>query len=128
MENLSIPGGSRVPTIEFNANTGVLSISGRAMSFSGGEVDFFLPVKKWIQDYSLSPVENTILNVQLAYYCTHASKVLLDIFRILEGVYLSGKSVTINWYHEENDNDMIEAADDYKSLLKIPFNMIAFNE
>jgi hypothetical protein len=128
MENFLLTGNSKVPTVDFNANTGVLTIKGRATSFSGGEVDFFLPVKKWVSEYSLSPAENTTLNVQLEYYCTHVSKVLLDIFRILDKVYLSGNSVTINWYHEEDDNDMIEAADDYKNLLKVPFNLVAFNE
>lgn len=125
MENLLLMGNSSVPTIDFNINTGVLFIKGKSRCFSGGEVEYFEPVIQWVQDYSSSPAENTIMNVQMVYFCSATSKSLLYIFRILEKIYLSGKNVTINWYHEIDDIDMIVDGEEYKSILKLPFSFIA---
>ncbi|MBO7596417.1 MAG: SiaC family regulatory phosphoprotein [Bacteroidales bacterium] len=32
--------------------------------------------------------------------------------------------VVINWYYEEDDEDMLEAGEDYQSILKLPFKMV----
>jgi hypothetical protein len=50
---------------------------------------------------------------------------LLDLFKRLEN--LSGK-VTINWYFEHDDEDMLEAGEDYEAIISIPFKMIEVEE
>jgi hypothetical protein len=36
--------------------------------------------------------------------------------------------VVINWYYEEDDEDMLEAGEDYESIIKVPFKMIQIVE
>ncbi len=52
------------------------------------------------------------------------------MFKKLETVYKKNgeKGVVINWYYEEDDEDMLEAGEDYQSILKIPFKMIELEE
>ena len=39
-----------------------------------------------------------------------------------------GAEVLVNWYYEEDDEDMEEAGEDYQAIIKLPFNMIEVEE
>ncbi len=66
----------------------------------------------------------------MEYFNTSSSKCILDVFKKLENVFKKNneEGVTINWYYEEDDEDMLEAGEDYQSILKIPFKMIELEE
>ncbi len=64
------------------------------------------------------------MNVQLEYFNTSSSKCILDVFKRLESIVNNGHDVIINWHYEEDDEDMLEAGEDYQSIIKVPFKMI----
>ena len=39
-------------------------------------------------------------------------------------MHKSGNDIMIKWYYEEDDEDMLEAGEDYQSIINIPFKMI----
>jgi ABC-type molybdenum transport system ATPase subunit/photorepair protein PhrA len=47
-----------------------------------------------------------------------------DVFKKLETIHKSKHEVVINWYYEEDDEDMLEAGEDYESIIRVPFKMI----
>ena len=53
---------------------------------------------------------------------------ILDIFKKLEAIKNAGNDVNINWYYEEDDEDMLEAGEDYQAIIKVPFKMIEVQE
>ncbi|MEZ7966192.1 MAG: DUF1987 domain-containing protein, partial [Flavobacteriales bacterium] len=106
MESIKLEGTPKTPTVEFSANNGVLLLKGR--SIPENSIEFYKPLINWIEDYSASAPSETVLNVQLEYFNTSSSKCLLDIFKRLER---AGDAVTINWYYEEDDEDMLEAGE-----------------
>lgn len=128
METLSLQGSPKTPTVEMNAENGVIEIKGR--SIPENSIDFYLPVVEWLDKYAESPAGVTEVNIQLEYFNTSSSKCILDVFKKLENVFKKNgeKGVTINWYYEEDDEDMLEAGEDYQSILKIPFKMIELEE
>jgi hypothetical protein len=68
-----------------------------------------------------------VVNVQLEYFNTSSSKCILDVFKKLESI--NGRtSITINWHFEEDDEDMLEAGEDYQAIINIPFKMIEMEE
>ena len=93
-------------------------------------IDFYRPVVEWLDTYAESPAKITQVNIQLEYFNTSSSKCILDVFKKLENVFKKNneEGVTINWYYEEDDEDMLEAGEDYQSILKIPFKMIEMEE
>ncbi|MEZ7886417.1 MAG: hypothetical protein ACI8QW_000970 [Saprospiraceae bacterium] len=123
MESIKLEGTPKTPTVEFSANNGVLLLKGR--SIPENSIEFYKPLINWIEDYSASAPSETVLNVQLEYFNTSSSKCLLDIFKRLER---AGDAVTINWYYEEDDEDMLEAGEDYDAIIDIPFKMIEVEE
>jgi hypothetical protein len=128
METLSLQGSPKTPTVEMNAESGVIEIKGR--SIPENSIDFYRPVVDWLDKYSENPANETVVNIQLEYFNTSSSKCILDVFKKLETVYKKNgeKGVVINWYYEEDDEDMLEAGEDYQSILKIPFKMIELEE
>jgi len=122
MESLLIEGTAKTPTVRFDANQGLVEIKGR--SIPENSVDFYRPLVDWLDKYSQSPKEQTKVNIQLEYFNTSSSKCILDVFKKLEAIHKSNHEVVINWYYEEDDEDMLEAGEDYESIIRIPFKMI----
>lgn len=126
MEPISITGTPKTPTILFDAKSGKLEIKGR--SIPENSIEFYKPLVDWLEQYHASPSKMTEVNVQLEYFNTSSSKCILDVFKKLEAIYKSGNEVVINWYYEEDDEDMLEAGEDYQSIIRIPFKMLEIEE
>jgi len=124
---LEINSTNKTPYIKFDPKNGVLEMTGR--SIPENAVEFYKPLVEWLDKYSQNPNEKTVVNVQLEYFNTSSSKCILDVFKKLEDINKKDdKEVIINWYYEEDDEDMLEAGEDYQSILKIPFKMLEIEE
>jgi hypothetical protein len=125
MDPIKIEGTPKTPTVNFNAESGVLEIKGR--SIPENAVEFYRPLVDWIGNYGGATKEATEVNIQLEYFNTSSSKCILDVFKKLESI--NGKSsILINWHYEEDDEDMLEAGEDYQAIINIPFKMIEMEE
>ena len=122
--NLTIDDSIKTPSIIFGADDGMLEIKGK--SIPENSLEFYRPVFEWLDNYSQAPAPATTLKVALEYFNTSSSKCLLDIFRKLEAINLSGRStVKVNWVYDSDDEDMMEAGEDYQALVKVPFELNA---
>lgn len=127
MDKLIITGSAKTPTVSFESETGIVELKGR--SIPENAIEFFKPLVDWLEEYSKESKKITKANIQLEYFNTSSSKCILDIFKKLESINKQeDKDVVINWYYEEDDEDMLEAGEDYQSILKIPFKMIEIEE
>ena len=122
MELVNIEGTPKTPTISLNSDTGTIEIKGR--SIPENSIEFYKPIVDWLDEYAKGPKEKTVVSIQLEYFNTSSSKCILDVFKKLEGIKKGKNDVVINWYYEEDDEDMLEAGEDYESIIKIPFKMI----
>lgn len=126
MEAISIEGTPKTPTIKFDPSSGVLELKGR--SIPENSIEFYKPVIDLLDKYASSPKPVTNVNVQLEYFNTSSSKCILDLFKKLEAINNNGSAVTINWHYEEDDEDMLEAGEDYQAIINVPFKMIQIEE
>ena len=126
MENIQLEGTPKTPTVEFNSEDGTLLIKGR--SIPENSIEFYKPMIDWIDAYAASPSANTLVNIQLEYFNTSSSKCILDVFKKLEVISSAGHDIMINWHYEEDDEDMLEAGEDYEAIINIPFKMIELEE
>jgi len=126
MESISIEGTTKTPTIKLDPQTGTIEIKGR--SIPENSIEFYRPIVEWLEEYAKSPQKKTTVNIQLEYFNTSSSKCILDIFKKLESLKKARNEVVINWYYEEDDEDMLEAGEDYESIIRVPFKMIEIVE
>jgi hypothetical protein len=126
MDNLFIEGSKQTPEIKFEANTGILEIKGR--SIPENTFEFFNPVLLWLEEYAKSPIDKTIVKVNLEYFNTSSSKYILEIFKRVKAVFTEGNDVLVEWYYEEDDEEMMETGEDYEDVSGLPFELIAVEE
>ena len=126
MEAITFEGTAKTPTVKFDAANGVFEIKGR--SIPENSIEFYKPLVDWLDEYAKGPLDVTQVNVQLEYFNTSSSKCILDVFKKLETIHKGSSEVIINWYYEEDDEDMLEAGEDYESIIRVPFKMIEIVE
>jgi hypothetical protein len=126
MANLYLEGTAKTPFVNFDAETGVLLLQGR--SIPENSIEFFSPLNEWLKVYGESPNRGTTIEVKLEYFNTSSSKCILDLFKRLEGINTENNSVIVNWYFEEDDEDMQEAGEDYQAIINLPFKIIEVEE
>jgi hypothetical protein len=112
------------PHVLLDSDTGVIKIEGR--SIPENVIDFYQPIINWIEKYTLDPNKVTTVHFKLEYFNTSSSKRLFDIMKKVEAIAsLEGKTAVVNWYYEEDDEDIYFAGNDYKALItKVEFNLI----
>ncbi len=126
MEPINIEGSPKTPSIKFDVEKGILEIKGR--SIPENSIEFYKPLVDWLDEYAKDPVNKTQVNIHLEYFNTSSSKCILDVFKKLEAIHKAKHDVAIFWYYEEDDEDMLEAGEDYESIIRIPFKMIEIVE
>lgn len=126
MEPIIITGTPKTPTVHFDAGEGVFLLEGR--SIPENSVEFYKPIVDWLDKYKDSPLEKTTVEVKLEYFNTSSSKCILDVFKKLEVIHKAKNPVDIKWFYEEDDEDMLEAGEDYESIIRVPFEMIEIVE
>ena len=126
MEPIIIEGTPKTPTVRFDGNEGIFKLEGR--SIPENSVEFYKPLVDWLDSYKETPLQKTVVEVKLEYFNTSSSKCILDVFKKLEVIHKAKNEVEIKWYYEEDDEDMLEAGEDYESIIRVPFEMIEIVE
>lgn len=126
MENFYLESSSKTPELKFEADTGRFLIEGR--SIPENSIEYYKPLFEWLDNYAQNPKPETILDVKLEYFNTSSSKCLVEIFRKLERMQDSGNKVLINWYYEEDDEDMQESGEDFQEIIDVPIVMNMLSE
>ena len=121
MSNLLIPEDINNPLIDFNRQTGILKIEGNWFTDINKGREITDNIVSWLDDYFKNPFQKTVLNVNLSFFSTSYSKLLLEIFKYLETELSDKHQIKINWFCKYDNEDFIETGEDFKAVLKIPF-------
>ena len=122
MEELAIMGTPKTPAVRSDSIQGLLEITGR--SNPENTIEVFKPIVNWVEEYVQNPGEKTTVNIQLEHFNTSSSKSLIGILKRLEAIKKEGRDIIINWYYDADDEDILEAGENFESVIEIPFNMI----
>ncbi len=126
VDKFVVEASAKTPTVELDADTGVLLFRGRAIPEN--TIDFFQPINNWVEQYCQHPQKETTLQIRLEYFNTSSSKCILDLFRKFEALHRNSSNVSVQWFYETGDEDMEEAGEDYQAIVGLPFYMIEVEE
>ncbi len=124
MESITIPGTLKTPTIISDREKGIIEIKGRSNPENSSQ--FYKPLIDWVEKYSSDPNEKTVINIKLEHFNTSSSKCILDVFKKLEPIKKANGDISVNWYYEEDDEEMMEAGETYGTMTVIPFKLIGY--
>ncbi|XCN72333.1 MAG: DUF1987 domain-containing protein [Candidatus Electrothrix aestuarii] len=122
MDHLQIEATDDTLKVDFYAETGVLALEGE--SYPENPSDFFAPLLDWIKQYIQEVKGPLTLNTTISYLNTSSSKCMLDLLETLDKYYESGGRVAINWYYEEDNEDMEETGEELCEDLEIPYKVL----
>jgi hypothetical protein len=124
MDKLTFGGTDDTPSIILDSENNHFEISGRSLPEDSAE--FYKPITEWLELYSANPNPLTYFVFKMDYFNTASSKMLLDILSKLELMHHSGSEVKVDWFYQSDDPDMLEAGQEYKDLITIPFDLKTF--
>jgi len=124
MDNLYIEQTKSSPEIDFNAKTNVLKIQGE--SYPENTIRFYVPIINWLEQYSQNIKNQSFeVNIELIYFNSSSSQILLNIFDLLEKCQQNENQVTVNWIYDEENDSALESGEDFQEELSyITFNLV----
>jgi len=122
-KELKIDSSEFSPEIDFNADTGNLSIQGRSMPEDVGS--FFSPVSDWVHEYIENASDKTEFRIFFEYYNSSTARKITEIIFDLENLVEKGKSVKVVWSYKTDDQLMKENGEEISSVVDLPFELKA---
>ncbi len=130
MDNLYIEGyqdSFYVPTVDFNAETGICTISGK--SYLEETSVFYLKLLEWLQQYFEEEKKAVQFNIKLSYYNTSSSRSILDILDLLKIYEEDGGEVEVNWYCRDIDYEVVkEEVEDFMEESELEINLVSYSD
>ncbi|OQY56715.1 MAG: hypothetical protein B6245_17955 [Desulfobacteraceae bacterium 4572_88] len=113
MDNLKLEATKYTPEIAFDCENHLLEIIGE--SYPENIAEFYAPVFEWLEAYlGQLGTQDVTVNMELIYFNSSSSKVLLDLFELLEDAVDDGKKITVNWIYEPEDEDTLEFGEEFQ--------------
>jgi len=122
MENLVIDATTSSPRVEFDAQRGLLRLSGE--SYPENSFEFYEPILQWVRGFLESGDGPVTLELRMAYLNTSSIKSLMDLLDDLEEAHRSGRAVTVHWHYDQENDRARELAEDFREDLTLPFFMV----
>jgi hypothetical protein len=122
MERFIIKETAKTPSINFDPERGLFEIKGK--SIPENSMGFYAPLLDYLEGYSSKPADRTILNVKFEFFNTSSSNRIHAMFKKFEKLYQDDSEVLIRWFCENGDENMLDAGEDFKAILRVPFEII----
>ena len=79
----------------------------------------------WLKEYLGAIGDKAVeVNLEISYFNSSSSKVLMNFFDILEEAVDDGKKIVVNWYYHEENETAMECGEEFmEDLNNLPFNL-----
>ncbi len=98
------------PIVNFDGKTGICEISGE--SYMEETYKFYNPIIDWLKEYTTLNM-SIALNIKLTYFNTSSSRFIIEILSLLKNYQKNGGEVTVCWFYNVNDSDMLTEINDF---------------
>ena len=122
MEPLVIRSTEDTPKVIFDPFKEMFEISGRSLPEDVNQ--FYKPILDWIKEYLTNPNPKSVFIFNLQYFNTASSKILVEIFNMLDDKYEEGYELEVKWYVVDEDEDILEAGEEFAENINLPFEII----
>lgn len=123
MTNLFIAASPNTPEIDFRFDQHQLSLRGE--SYPENAAAFYGPVLEALRAYLAEPSQEPIMvNAALVYFNSSSTKMLFNLFGTLDQAGSAGRTIVLNWHHEEDDETIFE----FGQELQEDFDALTFRD
>lgn len=111
MANLKIEQSKHSPLIDFDHEQALLKIEGK--SYPENTFEFYEPVITWIKNFVKNSPKNINIEIKLSYYNSSSSKILFDIFDLLNQSNQEKANISVKWIFSHDNEIIKEAGEDF---------------
>ncbi len=126
MDKLFLEATVQTPLIDFDPESGLMQIKGRAIPDNPD--NFWLPILNWFESYLMLPAEETTFEIDLDYFNISSSKRILVLLYKLNDIADNGRRVNVKWCYNKADEDMFEVGQDLAYMVRVPFDFVEIEE
>lgn len=116
-----IKSKKQTPLLVLDENKGLIELRGSSIMENAKE--FYDPMMEWAFEYVRHP-KDTIVNIDLEYFNTSSAKIILIFIKTLSKIKQSGYDLKVNWYYEEDDEEIIDSGHNFALSSKVKFQFI----
>lgn len=116
---------SNTPEYHLDPN-GFIKIKGRGLMGANSEVSKVL--MNWIDIYLKDPADTTYVILAFEYLNSFSTTILVSILKELRKVETMNKKFIIHWYHEEDDDDILERGEFISGTFNMPIEFLVTND
>lgn len=121
MKKIHILPTTNTPDYKFDPDGGI-TISGRCIYNDKSEVPDQIII--WIEKYLKNPAKITYVTIAFEYLNSFSTTVMVSILKNLRRVTLQSKMLVVQWYYEEDDEDIFERGEYISDTINIPIEFI----
>jgi hypothetical protein len=112
MQDVLIPATAETPEVKFLYSTHSISITGE--SYPENAMTFYAPLRAGLHDYLAQVSEQVRIEAHfsLKYFNSSSTKLLRSLISLLNDAARAGKKITAHWYHDPEDDMMMEFGHD----------------
>jgi len=124
MHPLIIESTKYTPFVSLNDETHHLEIKGE--SYPENTAEFYSPIFAWLKEYFGQPhSQETTLEMEIIYFNSSSSKVLMDIFDLLDEKTQDGQRIKVNWVYDQENESALEYGEEFQEDLEhLPFHLV----
>lgn len=123
MNNLKIEATKSTPLVDFDADTGRLSLKGE--SYPENAFKFFEPLLAWVQEFlAVTPARPAAVELSLPYINTSSSKCLMMLLDALAQAKASGRKIEAAWYFDPENESEKECAEEFVELVDLGIRLL----
>ena len=112
MKNFIIKRTESTPSIEMNAQKGIIRIIGK--SYPENSFEFYEEFISWIKKYfNRNNLPKTTLYFEITYENSSSSMVYFNLFEYLNELAGKGIALEINWIYDTDNDTALEKGEDY---------------
>jgi len=128
MRKLIIDQTSFTPKVIFDPEKKIFQISGESRPPDVRE--FYDKVLSWLNEFRLhitasdQKEDPIVFSFNFEYFNSSSAKLILDMCKVLASLSQKGVNITLEWYHEKEDIDMLEVGKEMSRIVKLPFKYV----
>jgi hypothetical protein len=113
----------RTPEIKFDPENNFFIIKGKSLPEDAN--DFYTPYRNWLKNYFQGSVNDAEFILQIDYFNSASSRMILEIMYILRDSINEGNNIKIVWKYEEDDDEMMTVGEEIQAIIEVPIIMEA---
>ncbi len=123
MRKISIAATDQTPFVILDKENSKMEIKG--YSFSDDSLGFYSDIINWFNEYSKEPNPETKVVLDFKYVNSTSVKFIHDVLKNLDTIIAAGKSVTVDWLYEVDDEDVQQLGNTLKEFHTVAFTIIS---